>query len=157
MARLCEDYGVPVTCTTDGRPQYKAGVVKKSMGDYGIYHRLSSVANPHANTHAELAVKTVKRMIRDCRTISGKLDTARFSQALLQYRNTPDRDTGMSSVMALFVRPLHDFLPRVPGAMVGTMWRDVSEAREQALMPRARGEVPSVCGCQEAPTFGVGG
>ena len=39
MARLCEDYGVPVTCTTDGRPQYKAGVVKKSMGDYGIYHR----------------------------------------------------------------------------------------------------------------------
>ena len=116
-----------------------------------------SVANPHANTHAELAVKTVKRMIRDCRTISGKLDTARFSQALLQYRNTPDRDTGMSSVMALFVRPLHDFLPRVPGAMVGTMWRDVSEAREQALMPRARGEVPSVCGCQEAPTFGVGG
>ena len=85
MARLCEDYGVPVTCTTDGRPQYKAGVVKKSMGDYGIYHRLSSVANPHANTHAELAVKTVKRMIRDCRTIGGKLDTARFSQALLQY------------------------------------------------------------------------
>ena len=49
MARLCEDYGVPVTCSTDGRPQYMAEVVKKFMGDYRIHHRLCSVANPHAS------------------------------------------------------------------------------------------------------------
>ena len=59
----------------------------------------------------------------------------------MQYRNTPDRDTGMSPAMALFGRPLHDFLPRMPGAMVGTMWREVAEAREQALLPRARAAV----------------
>ena len=138
MARLCEDYGVPVTCTTDGGPQYTAALVKRFMADYGIYHRLCSVANPHANTRAELAVKTVKRMIRDCRTIGGKLDTAKFSQAMLQYRNTPDRDTGLSPATALFGRPLRDFLPRVPGAMVGQMWRDVADAREQALRPRGK-------------------
>ena len=83
-------------------------------------------------------MKTVKRMIRDWRTIGGKLDTAIFSQALLQYRNTPNRDTCLYPAMALFRRHPHDFLPRVPGAMVGTMWIDVSEAKEQALMPRAR-------------------
>ena len=44
----------------------------------------------------------------------------------------------MSPAMALFGRPLRDFLPCVPGAMVGTMWREVAGAREQALMPRAR-------------------
>ena len=76
LAKLCEDFGVPVTCTTDGGPQYTAEVVRKFMNNYGIHHRLCSVANPHANTRAEVAVKTVKRMIRDCRGLGGKLNTA---------------------------------------------------------------------------------
>ena len=139
LARLSEDYGVPVTCTTDGGPQYTAEVVRKFMEDYGIHHRLCSVANPHANTRAELAVKTVKRMIRDCRGIGGKLDSVKFSRALLQYRNTPDRDTKMSPASALFGRSLRDFLPRSPGALIGTMWREIADAREKALMPRAKG------------------
>ena len=115
LAKLCEDYGVPpVTCTTDGGPQYTAEVVRKFMDNYRIHHRLCSVANPHANTRAEVAVKTVKRMIRDCRGLGGKLDSAKFSQALLQYRNTPDRDTRMSLAMGLFGRQLRDFIPRRP-------------------------------------------
>ena len=97
---------MPVTCTTDGRPQYTAEVVRKFMDNYGIHHRLCSVAKSHANTRPEVAVKTVKRMIRDCRGIGGKLDSAKFSQALLQYRNTPDRDTRTSLAMALFGRQL---------------------------------------------------
>ena len=71
FAKICQDYGVPVTCTTDGGPQYTAEVVRKFMDNYGIHHRLCSVANPHANARAEVAVKTVKRMIRDCRGIGG--------------------------------------------------------------------------------------
>ena len=61
LSKLCEDYGIPVTCTTDGGTQYTAEVVRKFMKDYGIEHRLCSVANAHANTRAELAVKTIKR------------------------------------------------------------------------------------------------
>ena len=60
-------------------------MVRKFTGSYGIHQRLCSVANPHANTRAEVAVKTVKRMIRDGRGLGGKLDSAKFSQALLQY------------------------------------------------------------------------
>jgi hypothetical protein len=35
------------------------------MEEYGIHHRISSVANPHTNARAELGVKTVKRMLMD--------------------------------------------------------------------------------------------
>ena len=54
QARLCKDYGVPVSCTWDGGPNLMAEVVEDMMRDYGIHHRISSVANPHANARAEL-------------------------------------------------------------------------------------------------------
>ena len=49
LSHICEDYGVPLTCTTDGGPPYTSHKVKKMMTTYGIGHRLCSVANPHAN------------------------------------------------------------------------------------------------------------
>ena len=78
-------------------------------------------------------------MIRDCRGFGGKLDTTKLSQAMLQYRNTPDRDTKMSPAMALLGRQLRDFIPRCPQNLVGPMWRDIADAREKALMPRGKG------------------
>ena len=97
LARLCEEYGVPVTCTSDGGFNLMVQSVKDLMAEYGIRHRISSVANPHANSRAELGVKTVKRMIRDNVTKTGELDRAKFSRALLQLQNTPDRDSVVSS------------------------------------------------------------
>ena len=38
----------------------------------------------------------MKRLIRDNVTYNGNLDTVKFSKAILQYRNTKDRDTGKS-------------------------------------------------------------
>ena len=60
-----EEYGVPVSCTSDGGPNLTAKSVEDMMAEYGIHHMISSVANPHANARAELGVKTVKRMLRD--------------------------------------------------------------------------------------------
>ena len=135
LSNICEDYGVPRTCTTDGGPPYTSEKVKKMMATYGIGHRLCSVGNPHANCRAELAVKSVKRMLRDNITAAGTLDRVKFSRALLTYRNTPDRDTGMSLAVALFNRQLRDFLPKAP--LVGTMWQAIADARETALAPRS--------------------
>ena len=80
------------------------------MNAYGIHHRLSSVANPHANAKAELGVETVKRMLRDNVSRTGELNKAKFSRALLQLRYTPDRHTRMSPALASYGRELRDFL-----------------------------------------------
>jgi hypothetical protein len=88
-----------------------AKVVKDMMKDYVIHHRISSVANQHANARAELGVKTVKRMLRDNVSARGTLDRAAVSRALLQLRNTPDRDTKLSPAKALYGREFRDFLP----------------------------------------------
>ena len=112
LASICEDYGVPKTCTADGGPPYNSDAVKKIMETYGIAQRLCSVGNPHANCRAELAVKTVKRMLCDNLTITGQLDRVKFSRALLTY--TLDRDTGLSPATALYGRQLRDFLPSAP-------------------------------------------
>ena len=137
LARVSEKYGCPMTCTTDGGSNFVAENVKKFMKAYGIEHRVSSVANPHANCRAELAVKTVKRMLRDNVGVSGKLDQSKVSRALMQLRNTPDRDTGLSPAVALMGRQLRDFLPIPKQNLMGDMWTKVLGAREEALAKRA--------------------
>ena len=65
------------------------------------------------------------------------LDRAAVSRALLQLRNIPDRDTKLSPAKALFGRELRDFLPRHGSALMGEMWMNLADAREQALARRA--------------------
>ena len=45
----------------------------------------------------------------------------------------------MSPAMALFGRQLRDFIPRRPDGLIGTMWREIADAREKALLPRGKG------------------
>jgi hypothetical protein len=82
-------------------PNLTAKVAEDMMRDYGIHQGISSVANPHTNARAELGVKTVKRMLRDNLSARGTLDRGRVSRALLQLRNTPDKDTKLSLAKAL--------------------------------------------------------
>jgi hypothetical protein len=136
LRKLSEDYGCPETLTTDGGPCYISAKVQQTMKDYGIRHRLTSVANPHANARAEIAVKTIKRLLKENMTITGKLDTTKMSRALLQYRNTADRDTGLSPAQALFGRELRDFLPRGKETLMGDKWHKLAEQREKKLATR---------------------
>ena len=136
FANLCQTYGCPETLTSDGAPNLTAKVVEDMLIAYGVKHRISSVANPHANSRAELGVKTVKRMIRDCIGNFGKLDGAKFSRALLTPRNTSDCDTRLSPAMCLFGRPMRDFLPTQKGQLMGDMWRELASYREQSLAKR---------------------
>ena len=104
LAKLCEDYAVP---------NLTAKVVEDMMEDYGIHHRISSVANPHKNAGAELGVKTVKKMLLDIVSAKGILDRDVVSRTLLQLRKTPDRDRKLPPAKALYERALRDFLPWV--------------------------------------------
>ena len=136
LARLCENYGCPETLTADGTPNLTAKVVEDFVQAYGIYHRITSVANPHANCRAELAVKQVKRLLRDNVGQSGTLDTAKFSRALLTMRNTPDRDTRKSPAQVLFGRQLRDFLPTPQKKLVREVWEKLADQRAYALARR---------------------
>jgi hypothetical protein len=106
LANMCEEYGVP---------KLTAKVAEDMMEDYGIHHRISSVANPQENARAELGVKTVKRMPMDIVSAKEILDRAMVSGALLQLRNSPNRDRKLSPAKALYGRELSDFLP-MPGS-----------------------------------------
>ena len=79
-------------------------------------HRVSSAYIPHGNTRAEVGVKSMKRLIRNNLGPGGSLDTDRFSQAIMEYRNTPDRDTGCSPAQVVFSRTIRDFIPMVSGS-----------------------------------------
>ena len=144
LTSLCRDFGVPETLTSDGGPQFMAGPVQDFFRQHSIHHRLTSVAFPHANCRAEVAVKSAKRLIQDNVQADGRLDSVRLTRALLQYRNTPDRASGMSPAEMLLGRQLRDFLPGTSltpplrtFSDLRRTWRDVAEWREKALCRRA--------------------
>ena len=130
-------FGISEEITSDGGPEFTSLLTQSFLRNWGTRHRISSVAFPHSNSRAEIAVKTMKRLIMDNTTENGSLDTDSFYRAMLQYRNTPDRDTGISPAMAIFGRQIRDFIPIHPGKYLPhPTWNDTLSAREEALRLR---------------------
>ena len=88
------------------------------MRKLGIKHRMTSVGFPHANQKAERSVGAAKRLLRDVIKPSGEIDSVALIKGLLQLRNTPDQDTGLSPAQMLLGRELRDFLPQKKGPAI---------------------------------------
>ena len=130
-------FGIPEELTSDGGPQFKAGKTQDFLNAWGVRHRISSVANPHTNCRAELAVKTVKRMLIDNITATGSLDVDKFQRALLMYRNSVDPETKASPALILFGRPIRDAIPILMGRYrPHETWTELMSHRELALARR---------------------
>ena len=75
-------------------------------------------------------------MIRDAVSLTGELDTVRLVKGLLQLRNTPDPDTGLSPAEMLLGRPLKDFIPAKPKPHITSskdlqeVWKSVADWRD---------------------------
>lgn len=134
---ISEIFGIPEEISTDGGVQFTAYETKKFFEAWGIRHRISSVAFPHSNTRAELGVKTIKRTLVGNLREDGSLDSDRFKRALLQYKNTPDKETKLSPAQIVFGRAIRDFTPTVSKEYdPANVWRMTAEYRELALAKR---------------------
>jgi len=137
LRRTFVTFGIPDELSSDGGPEFTSTATRAFLKDWGVNHRLSSVAFPHSNCRAEVGVKTVKRLLMDNTNLDGSLETDLFQRAILQYRNTPDRDTKLSPAMCVFGRPIRDFIPIPPGRYKPhSTWRETLLAREEALRNR---------------------
>ena len=78
--------------------------------------------------------------------------------AIMQYRNTPDRDTGLSPAQVIFGRNLRDFLP-APQTRYKPQkqWIMLREDREKALAKRAVTNMERLtANTRELPPLSVG-
>ena len=137
LRRVFTTFGIPDELASDGGPEFSSSSTTKFLQDWGVHHRLSSVAFPHSNSRAEIGVKTAKRLIASNTSANGDLNTNAFQRAILQHRNTPDPDTRLSPAMCVFGRPIKDCIPILPGRyQPHPTWIDTLNAREAALRCR---------------------
>ena len=100
------------------------------------------VAQARSNGRAEVAVKSMKRLLMDNTGPHGGLDNTGFLKAMLQYKNTPDAATGISPARYIFHRPIRDYLPnmniRIPESREETSARHQEVRRQHLNSPQPR-------------------
>ena len=144
---LFATFGVPEHLSSDGGPEYTSGTFQAFLKTWGVKHRLASAYHPQSNGRAEVTVKAMKRLLRDNVDHNGKLDTDAVTRGILQLRNTPESDSGLSPAQIVLGRTLRDSLPLKPpfprrttvfdyDSAVSPVWKDVWSAEEPALKTR---------------------
>ena len=130
-------FGITEELASDGGSEFTSNLTKDFLHNWGVHHRLSSVAFPHSNCRAEIGVKSAKRMISSNTGPHGELNVDAFQRAILQHRNTPDPGTKLSPAQCIFGRPIRDFIPILPARYKPhSTWEDTLAMREQALRNR---------------------
>ena len=140
-------FGVPVELSSDGGPEFSAAETEEFLKRWGVKHRKSSAYHPQSNGRAEVAVKSVKRLLHDTVSTMGDIDTDSYTRAILQLRNTPDPSTELSPSQIIFGRQIRDVMPVKPRSqvfdhpLVKPEWKDIWEKRETTLQERAQHQV----------------
>ena len=130
-------YGIPDELASDGGKEFTAQLTKQFLVDWGVRHRISSVAFPHSNCRAEIGVKTAKRIISQNTDGNGSLNVDAFQKAILSYRNTPSPDTKLSPAQCVFGRPIRDVIPIHRNKYKPhRSWTEALNKREDAMSDR---------------------
>ena len=130
-------YGVSEEISTDGGPQFTSSEFQKFLHDWGVQHRRSSANYPQSNGRAELGVKSAKRIIQNNTQPNGSLNNNNAARAILQYRNTPLPELGLSPAQLLLHRQLRDCIPSHPKHyQLHEEWIISAEQRERMYASR---------------------
>ena len=112
-------YGIPETLVSDNGPQYSSTEFAEFAANYGFVHTTSSPHYPQSNGHAERAVKTVKKLLKE---------SSDQCLALLSYRTTPLPFCGLSPAELSQGRRLRSDVPQTIQTLVPT-WQYTKEFR----------------------------
>jgi len=66
MREFFASWNIAEHLTTDGGSQMMCGEVQAWLKKMDVHHQTRSAYLPHANSRAEIAVKSTKRMLQDC-------------------------------------------------------------------------------------------
>lgn len=119
-------YGIPKMIVSDGGPQFTSREFKCFVNNWGITHVVSSPMHQQANGKAESAVKIIKTLLH-------KTGTEDPYEALLEQRNTPRQDTGISPAQAMFGRTTRTFIPNLQSSTPKSMITKKRETRRQSV------------------------
>ena len=134
LRTLFSIFGAPRELSADGGPPFPSYDIQCFLRTWGVHYRQSSAHYPQSNGRAELAVKVAKRILLDNVGNGGEIYTDKVTRALLQHRNTPIPEIGLSPAQILYGRTLRDCLPTVEESLkIRPEWRLVAEERERAL------------------------
>lgn len=94
-------FGIPELVVSYNAPQFTCDAWRKFCATYDIQHMTSSPYNPQGNGHAERAVQTAKRILKQ----------EDLLLALVSFRATPNTSTGVSPAELLMGRKICTTLP----------------------------------------------
>ena len=99
-------YGIPLQLVNDNAPECSSREFKRFAQLWKFEHATSSPMYPRSNGKAEAGVKLAKNTLRKTMSCGGDVQLA-----LLELRNTPRHDAGMSAAKMMFGRQTHSLLP----------------------------------------------
>jgi hypothetical protein len=108
MKQLFARYGIPEKLISDNGTQFVSEEFKKFSRDYGFNHETSSPRYPQSNGKTERAVGVRKSMME-----KSLIANSDFYVALLDFRNTPQADIGLSPSQRMFGRKTRSIIPAV--------------------------------------------
>ena len=86
-------FGVCKVFRSDGGSQFVFGTFWEFLPNWLVKQRISSAYDSHGNTTAEPGIKLMKILIQNNLGPGENLDTEAFATAVMEYCNTPDKDT----------------------------------------------------------------
>ena len=89
LQAIISTFGAREELASDESTPHMDSITQSFLSDWRVRDRLSSVANPHSNSKAELGVKQVKGIMMENVSTTGSLHEDAFAKAILSYRNPP--------------------------------------------------------------------